>query len=655
MAPAVSLVASEHPVKAATVFSSRKAEIVRTFAVDLDVGQNDLSITALPSCIDTESARVTGLGDAVLFDVVCTVEDHRGIDDGPTSSSDVLSALERHKGVLHGQKALRGQAADILVQFGHTLNAENNVISTVDTFLDTLMQRGQEILEEAKDLDVQIAELEKKIKQEKTRLWKERQKSPTHGRVSAVIIAKRAGRVDITLTYMVANATWSPSYDLRATTENGRPSRTVALHYRAAIEQNTGEDWRDAVISVSTATPGTWTTPLNLRSTRIVSGSSSKLENLFGGGKNAPSAGPFGQNATQQATQQRQQNVTSFGQPQQHSTPAFGQPQQSNTFASGTFGSSRAAPGGTSFGGPAARSVPVESSGGWSVVEAPGGEDAAKSQSQPELDGTESAENGAWTEAKTVVTESAVSSSFRIEGSCTIPSERSVHRVSVAILSFKAKVNYVAIPRTEPAAFLQCEVVNSSEYRLLPGPVNVYLDNSPVSKTSIRDVNPEEIFKCTLGPDPSLRIKYTRLPRSVTTSGSAFAAQTTSTTYKIITSVINTHSFPVHGLIVRDAAPIPPGSEEQNLNPHTTVPGIKVLLKQPKDLGEAAPDTLVEVASSGPSSSVKVRWMKDGNNEGKYEWLVDVGAGEEVKLEAEYEVRAPSDYHWYLREDLFHD
>jgi hypothetical protein len=32
----------------------------------------------------------------------------------------------------------------------------------------------------------------------------------------------------------------------------------------------------------------------------------------------------------------------------------------------------------------------------------------------------------------------------------------------------------------------QCEVTNTSEYRLLPGPVNVFMDDSSVSRTQIQ-------------------------------------------------------------------------------------------------------------------------------------------------------------------------
>lgn len=122
------------------------------------------------------------------------------------------------------------------------------------------------------------------------------------------------------------------------------------------------------------------------------------------------------------------------------------------------------------------------------------------------------------------------------------------------------------------------------------------------------------------------------------------------TTYKISTHVHNTHSFAINNLLVRDAAPIKIQSSENR-----SVPGINVVLKRPEGLGEAAVDTLVNVSTSKSGKSVvKVRWAHGAHDkDGKYVWVVDVGAGEEVKLEAEYEVRAPSDYKWMLRETPF--
>jgi len=60
-----------------------------------------------------------------------------------------------------------------------------------------------------------------------------------------------AGRLDLTLSYIVPGASWTPAYDARVTTAD----RTVELGYFGVVRQNTGEDWRDVALTLSTARP----------------------------------------------------------------------------------------------------------------------------------------------------------------------------------------------------------------------------------------------------------------------------------------------------------------------------------------------------------------------------------------------------------------
>lgn len=53
------------------------------------------------------------------------------------------------------------------------------------------------------------------------------------------------------LRYLVGNATWSPSYNLRATTKR----EEVLVEYNASIQQMSGEDWTDVAMTLSTASP----------------------------------------------------------------------------------------------------------------------------------------------------------------------------------------------------------------------------------------------------------------------------------------------------------------------------------------------------------------------------------------------------------------
>lgn len=90
------------------------------------------------------------------------------------------------------------------------------------------------------------------------------------------------------LPTVVNDASWSPTYDLRATTENGQPPSSVSLLYRATIQQNTGEDWRNTSISVSTETPRLNETIPALRALRITSAKSTTTNNASTGKGLAP-------------------------------------------------------------------------------------------------------------------------------------------------------------------------------------------------------------------------------------------------------------------------------------------------------------------------------------------------------------------------------
>lgn len=159
----------------------------------------------------------------------------------------------------------------------------NGGVESVNGFLNAMLERGDTILNDAEEVDAKIEKLDWMIEDERNKLADYMKHPLLLGSVTASIMARRPGNVEITLTYsmslfalllwyirvlsnnlicvfhystVVSNASWSPVYDLRATTENGQPPTSVSLHYRAAIQQNTGEHWRNTSISVSTETPG---------------------------------------------------------------------------------------------------------------------------------------------------------------------------------------------------------------------------------------------------------------------------------------------------------------------------------------------------------------------------------------------------------------
>uniref|UniRef100_A0A8R1HW40 DUF4139 domain-containing protein n=1 Tax=Caenorhabditis japonica TaxID=281687 RepID=A0A8R1HW40_CAEJA len=66
---------------------------------------------------------------------------------------------------------------------------------------------------------------------------------------------EEAGRVELYITYQVYCAAWKPCYDIRASSaeeDEEQNGSSVQLCYYGLVEQNTGDDWKDCDIVLST-------------------------------------------------------------------------------------------------------------------------------------------------------------------------------------------------------------------------------------------------------------------------------------------------------------------------------------------------------------------------------------------------------------------
>ena len=92
-------------------------------------------------------------------------------------------------------------------------------------------------------------------------------------------------------------------------------------------------------------------------------------------------------------------------------------------------------------------------------------------------------------QAEARAVEGVVSTSFVIESLATIPSntDKSTqsHKVTIAVIDLSADLQWVSVPKEAPSAFLQAKVKNTSQFLLLPGNANIFLENNFVAKSTI--------------------------------------------------------------------------------------------------------------------------------------------------------------------------
>ena len=356
-----------------------------------------------------------------------------------------------------------------------------------------------------------------------------------------------------------------------------------------------------------------------------------------------PVFGAFGQQAPFGASQQQPQ------QQQQQQQSLFGQA----NYGSGAFGQ-YAAPA-ASFGSSVLHSVVQQSQAtsgpsaddGWQAVEA----DTAADEPAPIAEPT------------TVVHESPLALTYRVEGASRVPSDGVPHQLAVAVLPFAATLQHVAVPKARPVAYLHATVRNTSDYRLLAGPVHAFVDDAFAARTTLpRDIAPGDTFHCTLGADPATRIRYTRTFRRADKPAAgtrAFSEQWASTEYSCRTTITNSHPFALRALVLRDSVPV--SEDGERVNVVLRRPDGLADLEQGKELELGAEEEEAgegegegeegEVRAEGSKVKRTVRWSKSvdgkgGRKEGLFEWVVDVGAGEEVTIDTEWDVKAPVSLRW---------
>ncbi|EIM92171.1 uncharacterized protein STEHIDRAFT_46411 [Stereum hirsutum FP-91666 SS1] len=579
MSPVIRLDAPQHPLTAVTIFKSSKAEIVRSFKQTFQEGQNKVEIFNLPGSIDTESARIniTGLSDLQLFDVVCTKP--KSYISGVTASASTFESiriLEAKKSALVAERDTISSAKTFLESYSKTLKGEDISPEQAEGFLDTYVKRARKLVQEGAELQEQIQKIEQKIQKERDE--RNKRKGSMDGTVNIVVMAKRQTEAEFKLTYIAHGASWTPSYELHATTDSGRPASSVSLHYRASITQTTGEDWSDVPLTLSTAS----------------------MDNAD-------------QRVPEIQALRIRPPVTEL---RVRSSP----PHPAMRVRMASRGATRSA------------TFPLpDSSNGGSYPE--------NWDEDDDEEGEPGAPEGDSTPASTVINESPLSLSYTVEGRSSIPTDGVAHKVSVAILKFEAKVMHVAVPRVRAQAYLQAQVVNNSDFRLLPGPVTILMNDSYVSKTSIQDIAPGDSFDCTFGPDTSTRISYTRSVKRSMAAASAFTEQYTTTTYISVIKVHNRHAFTIDKIVLRDALAV---SDDETK--------VKVLLKKPQSLldeQDSSEDQEVEGLEKGIA-----RWRdtideKGGKKDGLFEWICEgLEAGKEISLETVWDVRAPADVKW---------
>ncbi len=248
-------------LKAATVYTNR-ATLTRRAVLDLPAGAHKVVFKGLSASLLSDSLRAEGQAAAtVTFGALA----HKMVQQTELTAprekglNDQLELLQDQRKVIEVEKQALNTKRSFLDSLGkHAVLRTNEDIAEIDLQPDqwtaaaeTLHTGMAEILKAGLSHDVRLRTLDRQIQKVRNELNQMRTGQRSTYQVTVPLEVKAPTRLTIELSYQVPNASWSPLYDARLETETG----ALALLQYGAVHQNTGEDWTDIALTLSTAQP----------------------------------------------------------------------------------------------------------------------------------------------------------------------------------------------------------------------------------------------------------------------------------------------------------------------------------------------------------------------------------------------------------------
>lgn len=376
--------------------------------------------------------------------------------------------------------------------FGHTRDYLNNLegftattakaelangvldTETLTSLSDYLLEKREATAEREFELARELEELKERLsllQRERSKLTSASSRTAREAVVSLNVV-QPGPNAAVRLRYLVQNATWSPSYSVRADDKGG----PVRVEYHASIQQTSGEDWDGVAMTLSTATPTvTADAPelasLALQLTRGGGGAEQLAQNL--GYSNLEEARR--ENRLQQQQAARQREFSSVKDPREPSSGFFGEADMERSTRDG--------------------------------LDAKLNDYAAHAQALELLAARPEKAHAIAATTRRVSPQRGddISVAYELDGRTSLPSRSDRQLVRIRSLELPAETYLTAVPVLTSKVYREATLTNDSGLVLLAGPATSYLDGRFVGQSRMSSVFEGETFQVGLGVDSTLR------------------------------------------------------------------------------------------------------------------------------------------------------
>ena len=231
------------------------AEASRTTTVNLKKGRNKLIYTGISSVIDQKSIQFNADQPYELVSVSSEMDFFAPLRQNIKIKElkDSLLILESRMKLLNDEKKAY-QSEKQLLEYNKNIKGEQTGLSVQDleNMANFYRKRMMEINKKTTYYNDEIYKIKVLIPNYKSQIQELSSQSSAHSNQIIVILDLiSATNLKTNLKYIVSNCGWQANYDLLATELTNK----ITLKYKAKVYNNTGNNWNNVNITLSSANP----------------------------------------------------------------------------------------------------------------------------------------------------------------------------------------------------------------------------------------------------------------------------------------------------------------------------------------------------------------------------------------------------------------
>lgn len=249
----------------------RGAQIRNEASINLNPGISEIVFENMPLNLDESTFSASSESDITILSVSYRTNymDEKEQNPEVKQLNDSLRNMNDRKTIYTGQISILQKEEDFL-NSNKSIGGQNTgfTAAELEKTADFIRRRYTDINNQRLTINQKIKRLDESIQKINAQLNELNAGKKAKGEIVVNVSAEKPVSGKLAVDYFLADASWTPYYDIRAT----EPGKPVKLEYRAKVRQNSGYDWKNVKLTLSSNNPslrgikpnlGLWTIDFN--------------------------------------------------------------------------------------------------------------------------------------------------------------------------------------------------------------------------------------------------------------------------------------------------------------------------------------------------------------------------------------------------------